>query len=52
MTEDRSCRLCDEPGMKRRVQILPWRMECIFICNSCMPRLKEAILQVRSELLE
>lgn len=52
MTEDRSCKLCGEPGMKRRVQVLPWKMECIFICKACMPQLAEAIQQVRAELLK
>lgn len=44
------CRLCGQPGIKRRVQVLPWRTVCIFVCRACEPQMKEAILAVRAEL--
>lgn len=42
---------CGQPGLKRRVQLLPWRFECIYVCRACMPRMKEAIQKAREQLL-
>lgn len=46
------CVLCGEPGLKRRVQVLPWKMACIYVCRACKPRMVEAILAVRQKILE
>lgn len=49
--EDRTCCLCEEtPGLKRRVQVLPWKMVCIYVCRACEPRMVEAITKVRAAL--
>lgn len=42
------CVLCGEPGLKRRVQVYPWKMVCIYVCKECKPRMMEAILAVRA----
>lgn len=48
--EDRTCRFCGEPGFKRRIQILPWKYECIYVCRADMPKIIELITALRKEL--
>lgn len=48
---ERSCRFCGQPGIKRRVQVLPWKYECIYVCRADEPKIMDAITELRQALL-